>query len=268
LAGDETLVAVAACGLPISAANNVRKRVRVARARELKDAARDANTAVLREAENTIRAAHRSPAQKKKRTQNKHDGASIRYNAQQVDAIKRVELARSRSTIEAYKKATVEYAALCTGARGVDGGARGIVEKFNAALLDGAKPLKERKLRELVGKGHAGMSPPRCGPLRSMPQPLLDAAATFIQMQQAAGDEQKPREVKRAMKAAAIGTSYEAKLPTPRQLCRALEHVRTDHADVLARAKPCSLRRRLGRFWSIGPRGYRTPRNHFCDSEY
>jgi hypothetical protein len=129
LAGADAITAVVACGLHKDAANGVRKRVRIARERELKDAAQAVDEAALRAEEMTIRASHRSPPTKKKRNQKKHGGAPIRYNVQQVDAIKRLELARLRWTIEAYKKATVEYAALVSGARGHDGGAPGIVEK-------------------------------------------------------------------------------------------------------------------------------------------
>jgi hypothetical protein len=233
LAGTEVRAAVLASKLPEASADNVRKRVRRARARELADASLNDDAEALREAEKSSRRAlyrrdaHRSPAEKKP----KHP-ANIRYTTHQVDVVKRAELARLRATIEAYKGATTEFAALLTGPRASGCSARGIVEKFNAKLLAGAKPLQEKTVRQLVNKGMIGVTPPKPGRRHVVPHSLISATATYIMMEQAAGDEKKPRELKRLIRAAAMGTKYAPALGKPRQLSAALERVRTDHAGA------------------------------------
>jgi hypothetical protein len=197
------------------------------------DASLNDDAEALREAEKSSRRAlyrrdaHRSPAEKKP----KHP-ANIRYTTHQVDVVKRAELARLRATIEAYKGATTEFAALLTGPRASGCSARGIVEKFNAKLLADAKPLQEKTVRQLVNKGMIGVTPPKPGRRHVVPHSLISATATYIMMEQAAGDEKKPRELKRLIRAAAMGTKYAPALGKPRQLSAALERVRTDHAGA------------------------------------
>jgi hypothetical protein len=112
LAATELRVAVLASKLSKASADNVRKRVRRARARELAGKSLKDDAEALSEAKIFSRRTlyRRSTAEKKP----KHT-ANIIHTTHQVDVIKRAELVRLRAPIEAHKGATSEFAALLTG---------------------------------------------------------------------------------------------------------------------------------------------------------
>ena len=146
-----------------------------------------------------------------------------------------------RATDAAYKAATAEYEADIRANSGSkrkrgDGGAAAIAEKQNAALPDGATRLTADTIRVRVSAGRAGQSAPRRGPERQLPEELFASIATFIQMKQEAGDEQKPKDLKRVIKAALKGTTFEEFAQSDKQMQHLMGRVREDFADEISRA--------------------------------
>ena len=60
-------------------------------------------------------------------------------------------------------------------------------------------------------------------------------------MRQLGGDEQKPKALKRAVQAALMDTQWACKVETNAQIARVLKHVQEDHADLISRAKKCTV---------------------------
>ena len=222
-------------GLLAHAVQNIRKRVREERQRQEDNAlaARALFTATKKA--KTARMASRAPDTKAMPRHN------YRKVARQVDVVNSDKHKWRRATIGGYKAATTDYQALLkTKRKRNDGGAETIAVKYNKALSAGAKPLTAQTIQHRVREGNAGSSPPRAGSKRSLPQVVYGTVATFVQMKQVGGDEQKPRALKAAVKAALKHTRWEAKTKTARQISRILQHVREDHPE-LNRARKCAV---------------------------
>ena len=240
-------LALRRCKLPATMEQSVRKRVRKARELERKrqdeiEALRASSqlaAASMRAAATTRAAATASGAAASLKKPPKHN---FRHTSHQVDVMATGKHKWARATIDAYKKATVAYANLLSGVRvRGDGGAQAIADEYNKGLPHGATRLTASTIIRQVSKNMAGVSPVKRGVKRKFPQAVYDSVATYLQLKQSSGDEQKPRQLRRTVIAAFKGTPLESQLSTPRQLTRALKTMREDHADVITRANKCSV---------------------------
>ena len=229
--------AVKTVGLASPAAQNIRKRVRLERAREEEQRVAAEEEQRLRTATKKGRkpATDGPPTKKKRRW---------RKTVHQADLDNEDGLVCRRATADAYAKATAEYEELLRGAGGKrkrgDGGAEAIAAKYNSDLPDGAVQLNARTIRDRVHSGKAGESNVRPGPDRKLPAELYDTIASYIQMKQESGDEAKPKGIRRAIKAALNDTTWE--IQSNHQTEHILKQVREDFADVISRANKVTAR--------------------------
>lgn len=231
------------CGPKPHELQNVRKRVREERERRATAAA---DAAAAQRAQKK-----RKPSKEPNANAKEKPNHNLRHTVHQVDVINEAKHKWKHATIDAYKGATTAYQALLAVKRKRgDGGADDIAERFNAELPADAKPLTGQSTKNQVIAGRAGLSPVRPGPARSLPQVAYDTVATFIQMRQISGDEQKPRALSRAAKAALKGTQWACKVETSDQIKRVLQHVREDHADLISRGKKCTVDDRRWLWWT------------------
>ena len=101
-----------------------------------------------------------------------------------------------------------------------------IAARHQAKLPEGAKAITAGSLRQAGYRHVAGVSPKKSGPPAMLPASLFAAAASYTQLKQVAGQEQKPREVMQAMLAAVDGTSLQGGLASKPQQNRAKRKLR------------------------------------------
>ena len=111
-----------------------------------------------------------------------------------------------------------------------DGGAAAVAARYAAHLPEDCKRrLTARSLYNAVSEGRFGVAPLKPGPQRVVPASIVKGAAEFCQLQQIAGNEQKPRQVIRTVVAAVKGTVYESSLATASQRASFLRRVRLEN---------------------------------------
>ena len=95
-----------------------------------------------------------------------------------------------------------------TGAAGKgDNCAAAVAERFSEMLPEGCPhKLTGRSLINAVSFGRVGQPKGKPGPKAHIPDAFVATVAEFAQLQQVAGDDQKPRQLVQAAVAAAIGT--------------------------------------------------------------
>ena len=166
LAGECTAAEAAKlCGMKKHEVQNIRKRVR-------EEHERRATAAADAAAAQRAKKKHKPPKEPNTNAKEKAKH-NFRHTVHQVDVINEGKHKWKRATIDAHKGATTEYKGLLASKRKRgDGSADDIVERFNAKLPAGAKPLSRQSAISQVQAGRAGMSPVhvRTGPARSLPQ--------------------------------------------------------------------------------------------------
>ena len=118
-----------------------------------------------------------------------------------------------------------------TGAAGKgDNCAAAVAERFSEMLPEGCPhKLTGRSLINAVSFGRVGQPKGKPGPKAHIPDAFVATVAEFAQLQQVAGDDQKPRQLVQAAVAAAIGTSFETLVSTQSQRAALLRRVRREH---------------------------------------
>ena len=188
------------CGEPTTA-GNIAKRARTARAREAKATEAAGEGAHIRESLESKKAVVKAPELR-----------TTRRTTHQVDVERQNELLRRDAFSSAYKEATEAVRA----GRETPGA---VVDRLNKKLETyGGRLLNVRYVTEAVKEGHVGCSPKKKGPKSNIPKQLLDVAASWSKTHQLNGDEKKPKDVKRVIKQAAMGTALEKHASNGRQL--------------------------------------------------
>ena len=143
----------------------------------------------------------------------------FRLNSQQVDKQEAAEHAekhaKERCFTDALKAASEEYHKQQMASSNANAAA--IARLFNAALDPAVKQLDSQKIRHHVAQGLAGLSPPKRGRPRDVPDVVVALVATHTSMKQLSGDEQKPRRMKRSLLALVKDSPLESKLASANQ---------------------------------------------------
>jgi len=207
-----------ACGKPGTVDNIYRRCKRELVKRDKVDADRNVEK-YLRKQTKVVRTAQKATAAPRRVITK-----DTRKTVHQVDVDLRNDAVLKNEHKTALKAASAEWS--------VKGGnSEAIASRFNSGLARDVKLLTGRRVREHTENGSsssvslffrlesihkyiyirrlrdqfisnrlAGKSPAKRGPKTKLPDELFSATATYIQMSQLAGDEQKPRQILRAMR--------------------------------------------------------------------
>ena len=161
------------------------------------------------------------PPQKKKQYK-------VYANARQTEQENARKRKRDDERKEIFKAATRAVAAAkVDGSLGKPGSTyKDIAARHQVQVPEGARPITGPSLMNHGNRHVAGTSPKKTGPAPKLPDALFRGAASFVQLKQVAGQEQKPREVMQAMLAAVEGTSLESALASKPQQNRAKRKLR------------------------------------------
>ena len=150
----------------------------------------------------------------------------FRLRHDQVGKMNTANAAVKQRFDELYKAATEEWSLLVTTGKNGKGemSADAVAKRFSDQLPAGCtRKLTGRSIREAFNSGRVGMAPAPRGPKPALPSAFVASVADFAQMQQLAGNLQKPRQLVAAAVASAAGTVYEESLEKSSQraaLCR------------------------------------------------
>ena len=224
----------AACGMPRGKAGiqNIRKRAREHRVLQLMALcisavpASAASPAVVHVEVEGASASAEATASAKKRNQ-----PAFRLRSDQVQKAAKLKLATQEHFNKVYAAATTEWSELICSGRSGKGqySADAVAARFNEQLPpECARRLSGKILRKRVKEGKAGLPPDAPGPKSAIPSAFVQSIADYAQMQQLAGNEQKPRQLAAAMVASSSGTIFEAAVRTPSQKGALLRRVRLE----------------------------------------
>ena len=155
-------------------------------------------------------------------------------SAQQEEVWRRQAEAKEQRK-QIFKEATLEVASARSAGTLGSGSATfaSIAAAATKRLPRGAKPITVGMLRMHAERKQPGESPSKPGPKkRKLPDVFYESVGSFAQLQQAGGQEQKPRELKRAMRAAVKDTAYEGALGSTSKLNHAAREVRKRSAHL------------------------------------
>ena len=108
--------------------------------------------------------------------------------------------------------------------------AAAVAARYDELIPEGCeKHITGNMLKNAYRSGRAGVAPLKPGPKSKIPSTFVKAVADFAQMQQVAGNEQKPRQLAQAAIASAQGTAYEHDLRLQSQRATLLRRVRMEH---------------------------------------
>ena len=135
---------------------------------------------------------------------------------------------------EAHKAAQAEYVeAFCTGTLGQgEFTAAAIAARASENLPEGCKPITAGALKAQFCRHKKVVSPKKPGPRPVLPGALVKSIAGYAQLQQAEGNEQKPRFLAARAVAAVKGTSHEERLISKSQKQRLLSRVKRETAGL------------------------------------
>ena len=218
--GDKPRDAWIACGRPNGdkGIQNIRKRGRL-----LMEA--EAAEPVAEEPPQALALDSAPPAKKKYK---------IYSNARQTEQAQARQKETDASRKEIFKQATLDVAAAKRKGTLGDAGSTfdAIAAQAQALLPDGAKPITGGSLRAQSYRHKPGASPKKTGPPTKLPAELFEAAASFTQLKQVAGQEQKPAEVLQAMMGVIKGTALEEALASKPQQKRAKRKLRAVSGEL------------------------------------
>ena len=147
-----------------------------------------------------------------------------------------------------YKDATREWADLFAAGKTGKGAfsSDAIAEKYAVQLPAGCKRgITGRMLREALNTGRAGEAPRKRGPQPVLPAAFVASVADFAQLQQIAGNDQKPRQLVASAVASTLGTVYEGALCLQSQRASLCRRVRREMGLVIATSTTIDDRRWL-----------------------
>ena len=221
------------CGQPRgrSGIQNIRKRARELKAqRELAAAPPTRRRGAPAATTSPILAVAEAEEAPQERSSKKKQPA-FRLRPDQVQKAATTKLAMKEAYEKVYADATAEWSALFLSGRTGKGdfSSEGVARRFNEQLPPGCpRRLSGKILRNRVNEGKAGERPGQRGPPRDVPLAFVKGLADYAQMQQLAGNEQKPRQLHASIVAAAKGTIYEASLAKPSQKASVLRRMRVE----------------------------------------
>ena len=136
-----------------------------------------------------------------------------------------------------YAAATEEWQRMVqTGASGKGAAsAAGVAARFSEQLpADCPHKLTGRSLTNALAQGRVGEPKRKPGPKSVIPAVFVAGVAEYAQMQQVAGDEQKPRQLVQIAVASCAGTAFEPHLQTQSQRAAMLRRVRREMGLAVA----------------------------------
>ena len=218
--GSKARAAWDACGQP-----NGEKAIQNIRQRGLKRR-HEAEAQQPEEPEPTLKPEPEPVVKKKQR--------KVYANARQTEQENARKKERDDARKASFKAATCEVAAAkADGSLGKPGSTyKDIAARHQAAVPEGARGITGPSLMHAGYRHVAGVSPKKTGPKATLPDALYHSAASFAQLKQVAGQEQKPREIMRAMLAAVEGTSLEGALASKPQQNRFKRKLRSVESNL------------------------------------
>ena len=224
----------AACDKPNgeNGIQNIRKRARLQLQKE-----RDNPTPPRVEASEAPASGSSSAAKAKKPFRLRHDQVA---KQQALDAEIKAEFNRL------YSAATQEWADLFTSGKNGKGefSAEAIAQKYHAQLPAGCKRgINGRMLRDALNNGRVGEAPRKRGPQPALPVEFVKTVANFAELQQVAGNPQKPRQLVASAVASTLGTEHECHLRLQSQRASLCRRVRREMGLAIATSTAIDDRR-------------------------
>ena len=130
-----------------------------------------------------------------------------------------------------YAAATQEWLEIVSKSKNERGAvsAASVAARYSAQLpAECKRRITARSLYNAIAQNRVNVAPRNPGPRAKVPSTIVQASAEFCQLQQIAGNEQKPRQVMQSTLAAVKGTMHEAHLTTPSQRAAFLRRVRLE----------------------------------------